>query len=666
MKKLLLFFAAMCCMMVANAQQFTDANGIKYNVTSTEDKTVEVIANGYYSGSIEIPATVTYNEVTYRVTRIGDNAFDECEDLTSVTLPEGVESIGYEAFDCCYALTSVDIPNTLTEIGDYAFYWCESLSSITLLEGLKSIEEYAFAYCKTLTSVNIPSTVTEIGDYAFVGCYVLTSISVDEDNTVYDSRNDCNAIIETATNTLITGSNTTIIPSSVTAIADYAFYGYEGLASITIPSTVKSIGKYAFYDCDNLASVTLSEGLESIGDYAFAYCYELTFITIPSTVKSIGKYAFYDCFNLVSVTLSEGLESIGEEAFSYCESLISVILPEGLESIGKQAFDYCYKLTSVFISGSVTSIGAEAFNDCRSLSSISVDEGNTTYDSRDNCNAIIETETNTLIAGCNSTVIPSSVTAIGALAFYGFSNLTSITIPSSVTAIGNKAFKVCTGLESITVLASNPPTLGEEVFYDVTAIPVYVPDVDAFSGWGGFTNFIAIDIDDYKQAAIAEIDAAKTGVTLSEDEETAISGYKNTITGVTTLSDDNLATIDKAKNAALTVISQAAIRPAREAALAAIEAAMQGETGTYITGLVQPFIDAINASTDETYIDNVKNTAVAVLSGAIQTYKLFKANILGSLGEKQNGPALIVTDKDGNEIILYAPKSVEYIKVNEE
>lgn len=261
------------------------------------------------------------------------------------------------------------------------------------------------------------------------------------------------------------------------------------------------------------------------------------------------------------------------------------------------------------------------------------------------------------------------VTGIGEYAFCECEDLKSVTLPEGMESIGYGAFKYC-GLKSITVLAWVPPTLGSSYVFDGVdkSIPVYVPDVDAYSNvsWGRFTNFQAINIDDYKQAAIAEIDAAMTGVTLSEDEEAAINGYINTITGVTTMSDANLATIQNAKNAALAVISQAAIRPARKAALAAIGAAMQGETSDYLTGLVQEYIDIINSTTDKTTINNAKNTALVALNAAVAAYKAIKAEALGSLGEKQDGPAVEVIDQDDNSVILYNPKKVNFIKVETE
>jgi len=160
-------------------------------------------------------------------------------------------------------------------------------------------------------------------------------------------------------------------------------------------------------------------------------------------VVSIGDEAFRECTSLTSVTIPESVTSIGVNAFYYCISLPSVTIPNGVTSIGNVAFCVCSSLTSVTIGNGVTSIGYEVFSYCSNLASIKVETGNLTYDSRDNCNAIIETATNTLIAGCLSTTIPESVTSIGDNAFFGCHKLTSIDIPNSVTSIGYQAFRDC-------------------------------------------------------------------------------------------------------------------------------------------------------------------------------------------------------------------------------
>ena len=195
----------------------TSVRGIWYNFNSSS-RTAEVTYKGSspnqydeYSGSIVIPSSVTYNSVTYSVT-----------------------SIGISAFDGCSALTSITIPNSVTSIGDYAFKGCSGLTSVT-----------------------IPNSVTSIGNYAFSGCSGLTSISVESGNTHYDSRNSCNAIIETSSNTLIAGCKNTVIPNSVTSIGDYAFSGCSDLTSVTIPNSVTSIGNYAFNGCSGLTSITI-------------------------------------------------------------------------------------------------------------------------------------------------------------------------------------------------------------------------------------------------------------------------------------------------------------------------------------------------------------------------------------------------------------------------
>jgi hypothetical protein len=192
-------------------------------------------------------------------------------------------------------------------------------------------------------------------------------------------------------------------------------------------------------------------------------------------VKSIGSYAFLYCKGLTSITIPNSVTSIGGFAFEGCSGLTSITIPNSVTSIGDYAFYVCSGLTSITIPNSVTSIGSYAFSDCSGLTSITVEKGNTKYDSRDNCNAIIETNTNKLIAGCKNTIIPNSVMSIGESAFYGCSGLTSITIPNSVTSIGNWAFSYCSGLTSITFNGSTPPEFGEGVFYEVdNSIPVYV------------------------------------------------------------------------------------------------------------------------------------------------------------------------------------------------
>ena len=349
-------------------------------------------------------------------------SFDELQYFTGLT------NIGKYAFEHCHSLTSVIIPNSVVSIGESAFHYCESLTSITIPNSVTSIGEYAFFSCIGLTSITIPENVTNISPEALGGCDGLTSIKVETGNTKYDSRNDCNAIIETATNTLITGCQNTIIPNSVTRIGKVAFYGCSGLTSVTIPNSVTSISYFAFFDCDGLTS-----------------------LTIPESVKSVESSAVVGCSGLTS---------------------------------------------------------------------IKVETGNTKYDSRNDCNAIIETATNTLIAGCQNTVIPNNVTEIGQNSFNGCSGLTyiiipssvkniefaafqdcsgltSITIPNSVTSIETWAFSNCRGLTSITSYVKEPFAIDNGVFegilYETATLFVPAGSVDAYKTTDGWKNFQNIE-----------------------------------------------------------------------------------------------------------------------------------------------------------------------------
>ena len=357
MKKFYFLFLLTLLPLMTSAAGQVEIDGIWYVLDSISDtKTASVASNpsGKYSGSIDIPESVTYGEVTYSVTSIGDDAFYYCPGLISVTIPNSVTSIGRWAFCVCGSLTSITIPNSVTTIGNAAFCGCSGLTSITIPNSVTSIGIQAFQSCSGLTSVTIPNSVTSIGSNAFDYCSGLTSIIVDANNLKYDSRDNCNAIIEKRTTELIWGCKNTVIPNSVT----------------------------------------------SIGHTAFSKCTGLTSITIPSSVTSIDGGAFFGC---------------------------------------------------------------------SSLTSINVDANNPKYDSRDNCNALIETATNTLIAGCKNTVIPNGVTSIFILAFYGCSGLISIEIPNSVTRIGSLAFSNCSSLTSIEI-PNNVTSLGSGAFEDCSGL----------------------------------------------------------------------------------------------------------------------------------------------------------------------------------------------------
>ena len=275
---------------------------------------------------------------------------------------------------------------------------------------------------------------------------------------------------------------------------------YEEAAAVTDLGNVFN-NKTNITSFDELQYFT---GLNSIGDFAFQRCLGLTSIVIPNSVISIGNSAFSDCTSLTSIIIPDSVTSIGICAFLSCYVLNAIEIPNSVTTIGSGAFGECQALTTIVIPNSVTSIGSEVVAGCGNLTQIVVEEGNTIYDSRENCNAIIETASNSLIAGCQSTVIPNSVISIGFGAFNYCSSLTSITIPCSVISIGNYAFYNCSGLTSITVMSETPP-----IFYLNDAengafegvdksIPVFVPcnslsEYQNTEGWNEFTNYQGID-----------------------------------------------------------------------------------------------------------------------------------------------------------------------------
>ena len=224
------------------------------------------------------------------------------EKIKKVIIEKGVTNIGDCAFSEFSNLTSITIPNSVTSVGKSAFLGCSDLISIAIPNSVMNIENFAFYLCSSLASITIPNSVMSIGYSAFSYCEGLTSITVEKGNTKYDSRDNCNAIIETNTNKLIAGCKNTTIPNSVTSIGESAFYHCSGLTSITIPNSVTSIGNYAFISCSGLTSITIPNSVTSIGSYAFSDCSGLTSITFErSTLPEFGKYVFYNVSNSIPV-----------------------------------------------------------------------------------------------------------------------------------------------------------------------------------------------------------------------------------------------------------------------------------------------------------------------------------------------------------------------------
>ena len=380
-----------------------------------------------------IPASVTYEGITYIVTIIEDYAFENCVLLTSITIPDSVTSIGADAFSNCTSLISIIIPNSIINIDSYTFYNCTSLESLTFSENskLENIGYFAFGNCTSLTSVTIPDSVTSIDQYAFDDCISLTSIT---------------------------------IPNSVTSIGRMAFTDCP-IEKATIPAFVLS-----YIDETNLKEIVITSG-ESIGDRTFEDCTALTTIAISDSVTSIGEHAFYNCTSLVSITIPDSVTSIGMDAFYntayyndesnwkdgvlYIGSHLIEAKPSisgvytvkmGTKTIAQSAFSNCASLTSITIPDSVMSIGEYAFYGCTSLESMTLPFVGATKDGTENTHfgyifgASSDYDNDYYVPTSLKSVTITGGESIGEYAFYGCTSLTSITIPDSVTSIGQYAF----------------------------------------------------------------------------------------------------------------------------------------------------------------------------------------------------------------------------------
>ena len=435
---------------------FSDVDGVLFNKKQTK----LICYPGGKSGTYIIPNSVT---------SIGEKAFVDCTNLTSVTIPNSVTNIENGAFSDCTGLTNVTIPNSVTDIGERTFWGCTNLTNVTIPDSVKDIEGNAFSYCTSLMNIyvnsgnayysdkngvlfnknqtkllfypygkegayTIPNSVTSIEESAFCDCTSLTSLTI---------PNSVTSIGESAFYDCTSLTSVTI-PNSVTNIGKFAFNECTDLKSVIISNSIATIGSYVFSGCSSLTSVTIPSSVTSIGESAFSECAKLTNITLPNSVKSIGDHAFFSCSSLTSMTIPNSVMSIGHGTFVGCTRLKNVTLPNSITSIEDKVFEYCAALKTIIIPDSVTSIGSSAFNGCTALTSVTIP------------NSVKDIEGNAFshCTSLTSVTIPNSVTNIGCAAFYECTGLTNLTIPNSVTKIESSAFENCNKLENVTFIGT--------------------------------------------------------------------------------------------------------------------------------------------------------------------------------------------------------------------
>lgn len=516
------------------------------------------------------------------VTSVDDYAFYSCNQLAKIELPDDLTKIGESAFFRCTSLVSIIIPEGVEILEDETFYLCEKMESVTLPNTLKEIQNYAFGCCSKLDNVVIPNGVSTIGSYIFYKCLNLTNLTFEGNvktiyynaftglgtpetpvtltvpkKSYYEAKIDSEGKLYGGYFTIVgmPSNNIDFADASVKAIciAKWDTDG-DGELSIDEAADVKDIGE-AFKENNAIKSLNdlvYFTGLTSIPSKAFNYCENLSSIVIPKNVSSFGEYQpLVGCSNLTSIkvdgenkwfdsrnncnaiiekntgvlvagckntVIPDGVTTIGTLAFCIVEDLATLRIPEGVKTIGVQAFYGCTGLKSIHVPSTLKDIGKEAFVNCLSLTDISVDSANPVFDSRDNCNAVIETATGTLVVGSNNTKIPAGVKHIGEAAFAAYVYMPSITIPEGIVSIGENAFWYCHGLTSVTLPSTireieeyafedcanltavysnieEPFVINENVFTTYNTTTLYVPYLtkDKYNGlasWNRFSNII--------------------------------------------------------------------------------------------------------------------------------------------------------------------------------
>ena len=432
--------------------------------------------------------TFTPDDYTLTITCDGPVPGQKSYSSTNAYRDAGTTFAPWECFKS--VIQHVVIEQGATGIETSSFKDCSNMVSLSLPVGLTRIDATAFQNCKSLTELTIPASVTTIEAGAFLGCYGLSSIKVESGNPNYDSRQGCNALIETSTGMMLIGSSSTVIPDGVKTIASYSFFNTD-ITKADLPNSVTDIGENAFRDCRKLTSVTIPKSVSEIRKQAFLGCSGLAELTIEDGVAAIGEEAFRDCSSLKELKVPGSVKKIGDMAFKACSSLKKLMIENGVESIGYGVFSNCTGLTSADLPNSVTNAGCP-FMGCSSLTDLRLSEG--------------------------LTILVSDF-------FANCSSLPTVTIPKSVTQLNGALFKGCTSLASITCLNPLPPTCNSSTFDGIDfTIPLYVPKgcvlkYKAADGWRNFVIIREASEDESHDIWLTVNDGAHGSLRLKIDEE---------------------------------------------------------------------------------------------------------------------------------------------------